>query len=70
VADAAVLLVALAMIVGTLGEPSARRVFEPGHLDAAQIAFRLAMLLTTGALAGWTAQDLIRRIRRRRSVGA
>jgi hypothetical protein len=68
--DVLALVVAFAMLMGTLGEPSTRLVFEPGHLDAAQIGFRLAMVVSTGLLGVFALGDLVMRVRRRRSARA
>jgi uncharacterized membrane protein len=64
-AEALLALVALAVLVGTLGEPSTRTVFEPGSLDVVQILFRLATVAATLALLGGTAFDLRSRVTRR-----
>jgi hypothetical protein len=50
VAELFLILVALAVLVGTLGEPTMRTVFEPGSIDVVQILFRLATLAATLAL--------------------
>jgi hypothetical protein len=66
VAELFLILVALAVLVGTLGEPTTRTVFEPGSIDVVQILFRLATLAATLALFLATCTDLRLRFTRRR----
>lgn len=65
VAEVLLSLVALAVLVGTLGEPTTRTVFEPGSIDAVQALFRVATLAATLALFLGAVADLRLRILRR-----
>jgi uncharacterized membrane protein len=66
VAEVLLILVALAVLVGTLGEPTTRTVFEPGSIDVIQILFRLATLASTLTLFLASCADLRLRFARRR----
>lgn len=68
VAELLLILVALAVLVGTLGEPTMRTVFEPGSIDVVQILFRLATLTTTLALFLTACADLRLRCTRGREA--
>jgi hypothetical protein len=60
-AECAGVLVAFALVFGTIGEPSFRTVFTPSGFDAAQAAIRLALLVTALLLAGYCGVGLVRR---------
>lgn len=62
-ADVACLVVAAAMLLGTVGEPTTFSVFEPGSVDVPQAALRVLMIAGTGALAALAVVDLARRRR-------
>jgi hypothetical protein len=66
VAEVLLALVSLAVLVGTLGEPSTHTVFQPGSIDVVQILFRAASVVTTGALFVCCCADLQHRFTTRR----
>jgi hypothetical protein len=66
VAEVFLILVALAELVGTVGEPTMRTVFEPGSIDVVQILFRLTTLAATLTLFLAACADLRLRFARRR----
>jgi hypothetical protein len=64
-ADVAAVVVAAAMLFGTVAEPSTRSVFTPAHFDAAQAMIRIAVLGSTSLLGAFTGRDLVVKFRRR-----